>query len=105
MQRRLVQANEYYEKIEKQYLLAQLKNDTQETFAQKFTSFKEKIEVAVRGGEERVSELIIEQRGGMNEGAMRIQMLRSASEWSIGLDAVKFECSIHNAYIDLITNS
>lgn len=58
-----------------------------------------------RGGETRVSELIIEQRPGMNEGDLRIQMLRSASEWSIGLDAGKFECSIHNAYIDLIKNA
>lgn len=40
LQRRLVQANEYYDKIEKQYLLNQLGKDTQDTFEQKFNSFK-----------------------------------------------------------------
>lgn len=32
-------------------------------------------------------------------------MLRSASEWSIGLDPGSVESSIHNAYQDLIENS
>jgi phospholipase D1/2 len=41
----------------------------------------------------------------MNEGNLRIQMLRSASEWSIGLDPGSKESSIHNAYKDLIENS
>lgn len=41
----------------------------------------------------------------MNAGDLKIQILRSASEWSIGLDMGKHESSIHNAYQDLIRNS
>lgn len=82
-----------------------MKNDTQETFESKFNSFKEKVGVIVRGDEQRISELLIEQRQGQNAGNMSIQMLRSASEWSIGLDVGNLECSIHNAYISLIQNA
>lgn len=38
------------------------------------------------GKEERVTEVLIEQRVGMNEGKTHIQMLRSANSWSIGGD-------------------
>jgi hypothetical protein len=38
------------------------------------------------GHETRVSEMLIEQRTGLNAGNTSIQMLRSANKWSIGAD-------------------
>lgn len=35
-------------------------------------------------------------------GTCETQVLRSASPWSIGLNQDKVECSIYNAYVDLI---
>ena len=34
-----------------------------------------------------------------------VQALRSASEWSMGLNPSHTECSVYNAYLDLIENS
>ena len=36
---------------------------------------------------------------------MKVQVLRSASSWSIGLKHNRIECSIYNAYKEVIKNS
>ena len=38
-------------------------------------------------------------------GNMKVQILRSASSWSIGLRNKRIECSIYNAYKEAIKNA
>ena len=63
---------------------------------------KNKFKVLVSGEEIIVNELFIDRRPGQILGKERQQMCRSASTWSIGVRSGNHECSIHNAYLELI---
>lgn len=68
-------------------------------------SFAQKLKVMWNGREEKLPELLIQTRPGRKVGNEKLQMCRSASEWSIGVRLGQHESSIHNAYQQLIKES